>query len=592
MLKLSRASLRTVGAVLGRVAAVLLALELLYIVVANVVLRSSLIKHEVDGADGMHLEYESAWSIWLGHGHVSGLSLRVEDYNVQFLLTIERADVDVGLDELLHRRFHAYRVRAEGVRFLMRHKVHEAAGHGQRLAAFPHIPGFSDPPLYHGPHPPPIPDDQYDLWQVRLENVVAHAKELWFLEYRFLGDAEARGGFLLRPARLVRVVPARLEVRSGTLSLGEHRVARAVTGTLEVTVKDLDVPKTEGAAVFRDISTHAQLELRRGDLDFFDAYLDPKQASVSGPAAWSIHASVTNGVVQPGTTLDFDADPILVSVPAQEQTTLEISGSTHARFLVAASAPDQLTLLADAPRLELGRVDGKTRSKIAAPELKQLHLDATILPVDLTQDMRLGAVHLSLPSLRVPNLFWLEPWLSRDGSLRVDGSGSASAELDCDAQQACELQKLRADVSGARLAIDDRSSEPFSASLDATHLGVPSESGTKLLGQARVEVSSARALLPLVTSLPIKDAISSLLALSRIRARLATKQTGDTYEVTLLEAESGKLTARGYVRLRRHDARGAVLLSTELMNVGVRLHDGDTDVKPLVSDQWLKTAER
>ena len=427
---------------------------------------------------------------------------------------------------------------------------------------------------------------------MQLEDVVARAKELWLLEYRFQGDAEARGAFLLRPARLVRVEPARLEVRSGTLSLGSHRVARAVTGTLEVTVKNLDVPKTEGASVFHDISTRAELELRRGDLDFFDAYLDAPQAKVSGPAGWSIHASVKKGVVQPGTTLDFDADPILVSVPAQEQTTLEISGSTHARLLVTASAPQQLSFLADAPRLELGRLDGQSRSKIAAPELAQVHLDATILGVDLAQQIRLGPAHLSLPSLRVPNLFWLEPWLSRDGSLRADGAGSASVELDCDADHACELQKLRVDVSGARLAIRDRSSAPFSASLEGTHIGVPSRSGTKLLGQARVEISSARALLPLVTSLPIKDAISSLLALSRIKARLSTKQIADAYEVTLLEAESGNLTARGYLWLRRHGARGKVLLSTELMNVGVKLHDGDTVVKPLVSDEWLKTAER
>src|SRR6476659_4220481 len=101
----------------------------------------------------------------------------------------------------------------------MRHKVREAAGHGERLAAFPKIPGFADPPLFVGPEPSPIPDEQYDLWSVQIEDVVAHANELWFLEYRFQGDAEARGAFLVRPARLVEVGPARLELRSGRLSL-------------------------------------------------------------------------------------------------------------------------------------------------------------------------------------------------------------------------------------------------------------------------------------------------------------------------------------------------------------------------------------
>jgi hypothetical protein len=578
--------------VLARVVAVLLALELLYFVVANAVLRSSLIKNRVGDADGMHLEYDSASSLLPGRVRISGFSLRFEDYNVQFLLTIEHAEVDVALDELLHKRFHGYRVRAEGVRFLMRHKVHETTGHGQRLAAFPRIAGFADPPLYRGPEPPPIPDDQYDLWQVQLEDVVARAKELWFLEYRFQGDAEARGAFMIRPARVVQVGPARLELRSGTLGVGPRSVARAVKGIIDVSLPHLDVPKTVGFAVFRQISTRLRLELSRGDLDFVNVYLDPSSAVISGAADWSIDCKMKGGVVQPGTTLAFDAHPLLVSVPVHERPTLDVSGPAQMRLAVTASTPDRFSFSADAERLELGRSGGKSAPKLAAPELAKPHFEATATPVDITEDIKLGPAHLSLPSLRVPNLFWLEPWLSPGGSLRVDGAGNAKLELACDAEQACELEQLRADVSGARLAIDERSSEPFSASFDAAHVVLPCKAGSSLAGQARVEVSSARALLPLVTSLPIKDAISSVLALSRIEARLATKQSGDSYDITLLEARSGKLTARGHVRLRPQGARGALLLMTDLMNFGVKLHDGDTDVKVLVSSDWLKTAER
>ncbi|HXK19356.1 MAG TPA: hypothetical protein VNG33_16210, partial [Polyangiaceae bacterium] len=488
--------------------------------------------------------------------------------------------------------FHVFRLRAEGVRFLMRHKVHEAKGREQRLAAFPRIAGFSDPPLYRGPEPPPIPDDQYDLWQVHIEDVVAHAKELWFLEYRFQGEAEARGAFLVQPARVVQVGPARLDLRSGTLSVGPHSVARAVKGTIDASVPYLDVPKTKGAAVFRQLSTRTQLQLLGGDLDFVNVYLDPVNVVTSGAATWSIDARLKGGVVQAGTNLAFDAHPLLVSLPSPGRPTLELSGATQARLQVTASAPDRFVFSAETARLELGRSGGKSIPKLAPPELTQLRVEAALAPVDITQPIALGAAHLSVPSLRVPNLFWFEPWLSGDGSIRVDGTGSAKLELACDAQQACELERLHADVSGARLAIDERSSEPFSAAFDATNVTLPSKSGTQLAGQARLEVSSARALLPLVTSLPIKDAISSVLALSRIQARLATRQIGDAYEVTLVEATSGKLTARGHLRLHRQSARGALLLSTELMNVGVKLEDGDTDVRLLVSNDWLKTAER
>jgi hypothetical protein len=572
--------------VLVRVVAVLLALELLYLVVANAVLRSSLIKRAVEAAHGMHLEYTSASSMWPGHVRVSGLSLRIEDYNVQFLLTIERAELDVALDELLHKRLHGYHVRGEAVRCLMRHKVHEVAGQAARLAAFPRIAGFSDPPLYRGPEPLPIPDDQYDLWQVQLEDVVAHGKELWFLEYRFEGDAEARGGFLIRPARLVQVGPARLELRSGTLSVGQDSVARVVKGSLDLSLPHLDVPKTQGLAVFRQISTRLRLELQQGRLEFLKVYFDPANVSVSGAADWSVDYQMKAGVVQPGTTLTFAAHSLFVALPVHERPSLEISGAAQARLAVVESAPDKFSFSADAKLLELGR--SGSNNKIPPPELAGPHFEATAAPVDVAEDIKLGPMHASLPSLRVPNLFWLEPWISRDGSLRVDGAGSAKLELDCNAERACELKQARAEVIGARLATGERSSEPFSASFDAEHVTLPTKSGSGLAGQARVEVSSARALLPLVTSLPIKDAISSVLGLSRIQARLATKQSGDSYDVKLLEARSGKLTARGYLHLRPQSTLGALLLMTDVMNFGVTLKDGDTDVKVLVGNDWLK----
>src|SRR5215471_17295310 len=119
-------TLKQAGLVLAGALAVLCGLELVYLIAANLVLRSSLIQGAVAGADGMHLEFESAYSLLPGRANVRGLLLRVEDYNVQFQLSIEHGQLDIGLDELLRKRFHVYRVRAEGVSFLMRHKMLQA----------------------------------------------------------------------------------------------------------------------------------------------------------------------------------------------------------------------------------------------------------------------------------------------------------------------------------------------------------------------------------------------------------------------------------------------------------------------------------
>jgi len=572
--------------VLTRVLLVLVALELFYLLVANVVLRSSLIKRGVASADGMFLEYGSAFTWLPGRARVSDLSLRVEDYNVQFLLKIERAELNVALDELLHKRFHASGVRADGVSFFMRHKVHEAQGHGERLAAFPKIAGFADPPLYVGPHPPPIPDEQYDLWQVQIDDVIARAKELWFLEYRFQGDAEARGSFLVRPARQVRVEPAGLELRSGSLRVGSHVVARNVEGHLAVSVPDLQVQKVEGAAVAREVSLRAEFELTRGELDFLDVYREPGDPRVRGEAAWSVRARVQRGVVQPGTLLTGDAPALAVTLPSDDGPSVSISGPLRVDLAVTPPRAQELSLSVKTGALALQRIDQGAIAKLPSPTLENASLESVIAPSDLSQPLRVVSLRASLPRLHVPNLYWFQPWLARDGSLRVDGTGSATLDAACDEHRVCQVERARVDISGARLAVESRATEPLSGSFQAENVLLPWH-GPKLGGQGRIELSSARALLPLVTSLPIKDAVSSALELSQLRAHWALSGTVADFRLLLLQARSGSLSARGTYRQRPKHRTGALLLSTGLLNVGVTLRDGESEVSPLVADDWL-----
>src|SRR5688500_18230158 len=103
--------------VLRRVAVILVALELLYLLAGNLVVNSGLVKRAVASAEGFHLDYGSAFTLWPGRVHVSDFSLRVEDYNVQFEIAFDRAQVDISLSELLSKRFRATRLEAQGTRF-------------------------------------------------------------------------------------------------------------------------------------------------------------------------------------------------------------------------------------------------------------------------------------------------------------------------------------------------------------------------------------------------------------------------------------------------------------------------------------------
>jgi hypothetical protein len=234
--------------------------------------------------------------------------------------------------------------------------------------------------------------------------------------------------------------------------------------------------------------------------------------------------------------------------------------------------------------IELNRGDSAKAPKLPSPTLERVSLGAAIRPLDLSQPLHIASLRASLGRANVPNLYWLQPWLSRDGSLRMDGAADGNLDVACDEAQVCKLARARIYVVGARVGVGERASQPFSGSFRAEDVLLPWH-GAKLAGQALVELSSARALLPLVTSLPIKDAVSGVLGLKQLRARLAVSGTAADYRLRLLEAQSGSVNARGSYRPIQE--RGALWFSTGTFNVGVVLQNGESDISLLVGDDWL-----
>src|SRR5207247_893338 len=97
--------------------------------------------------------FRRAWSLWPGRVHVDGLRVLMQDRNVQFVLTIDHADVDVRLRELARRTFHATRVRGDGLSFRFRHRIQPEAADRPFVTALAPVPPFEDPPLYESGPP-------------------------------------------------------------------------------------------------------------------------------------------------------------------------------------------------------------------------------------------------------------------------------------------------------------------------------------------------------------------------------------------------------------------------------------------------------
>lgn len=569
---------REVVAVALRVIGIVLGLELLYLAIANGLLASSLIRQGVSSADGMRLEYTSARSWLPGRVHIRGLRLRVEDYNVQFEVGVGRGTLDVSLTELLFKKFHVLSLLADDVTFRMRHKVHALGKNGPRLAAYPPIVGFSDPPLYRGPPPPPIPDSQYDLWSARIDDVVAHVRELWILEYRFRGDAEARGSFMVRPARWVRVEPAQLRFDAGSLSVGEHVVAQKLRGTLSCSVPSLDVRAVEGRAVLQQISSTVDLSLSGGDLSFLDVYSEPRaNLRLGGGASWTLRARVHRGTVADGTKLEL---------LAPRATLAHGDWSLNGGAVVRLARPEPVAPLALDVRLRGLRLRG-TSACGAPPELSELTADVALQGAKLYQPLKLGPLQVDAKA-KAPDLSCVEALLPRSGG-QLAGAAELRLQLERD-QHAEGTGRADLQVSGARFDHDDVHLHGDAQAQARFRLGQGEQRQPYAQGAVSLKLTSAGSLLSLAVAPLFRKLATGTLGLDVLDATVAFHVEPDWLELELTHAESGGLSGRGYWRRRSGDARGAFLLSAAGVNVGVKQQGSRVDVSPLVASHWLDDA--
>lgn len=248
--------MKTAARILSWVVGGLLGIELLYVLVANLLLYSGVIPRAASAnPQSVDMEWDRAYSPWPGRAYVWGFRLRIQDPVQQFRLTVAHAKADVVLWELLRHRFRASHVQAEGVSYRMLFKVDKAEGHERRLAAFPPLEGFESPALRPDPRPPPATDeDVAGLWRVQLDEVDAAIEELWFLEYRYQGPARAHGGFGLEPLRKLWVGPAELELEGGKLTAGPHLISSRFTMEAQATIAPADLLGSPGLLILRAVS--------------------------------------------------------------------------------------------------------------------------------------------------------------------------------------------------------------------------------------------------------------------------------------------------------------------------------------------------
>jgi hypothetical protein len=606
-----------------RVLLVLGGLAALYLVGANVLIRTSLLRQLANSSPSVKLEYASAYSLLPGRVHVRDLVLRSEDYNVQFEVKLASGVVDVNLLELASKRFHALRVRAEGVTFRARHKVHAVGLNARRLAAYPPIAGFTDPPLYRGKAPAPISEEDYDLWEIALDDVEGSVREIWILEHRFEGKARVRGAFQMRPARHFELAPSKLEIESGTLSVGRVPTAREVQGALTCTVQKTFVERVTGLEILRTFTAELELRTKRGDLAAADVYIEPRLGvTATGDAALDAKLSLKNGVIAAGSRFEVKSSNLSL-LRGRER----LSGAATARLVTKEARVLELCGVASRVRLERRDASGKAEP---GPTLDDASVCAAFAPPDLTRDVTLHELSGSVRDLENEKLGWWSEPLERAGSrLRLSGglaggfrfsarpSGALTLNAKVDLRSAFLTDReLGVLTSGkATLALEPSKKSEQNAvgtlllvvphakfvrgkaisdevqvrlhSNDLSFENVPGK--RRLSGSAELRAGNVESLLKHALGSPVLVGLSTaVLGVDELEAVARFEFTAQSSRVEVRRAQSGALKARGFITADRNGpTTGSFLFDTPIANFGLSLRGSDAKVEPLVSNSWL-----
>lgn len=261
--------------------------------------------------------YRHAYSLWPGIVHANGLRIVFQDKNLQFSLDIGHLKARIVLSELIKRRFHVKWVSGGGAAFRMRHRIQPESRDESWVAALPPIPEFPAPAVFEPTVPePPIPDSEYSLWTVHLEDVDVGVDEVWVQFVRYSGAGRAKGAFRLVPARTLWVGPASLAIEGGRIHFGQQTISSHLTGRVDCKVDYFDVRIPQGREVFRYINTDVSLNARQFVIDpFLQFFSTPSTHISSKPAALSANVHVTQGRLIPGSSLSYSGTNVLLTTP-------------------------------------------------------------------------------------------------------------------------------------------------------------------------------------------------------------------------------------------------------------------------------------
>lgn len=204
----------------------------LLVVATNVLLHTRLLRKLVNTKpEALTIEYSGATSWLPGRLSLDTVTLRSRDRKTEFEVVLEGVRLRVSILDLATRRFHVESLRAHALSFKLRELLTPDEATPERVARYPRIQGFADPPLL--PATPRPPASGRNPWRIVIDDLaVTGVQGIWIDSWRWTGTGHVTGSFEILAGQEARIGPARLEVAGGALKHGAAIVARRTVGAV------------------------------------------------------------------------------------------------------------------------------------------------------------------------------------------------------------------------------------------------------------------------------------------------------------------------------------------------------------------------
>jgi hypothetical protein len=604
---------RRIGRLIYGAAAFFILLLSLQMVLFSTSLFSRLFAYHYDNL--IHVNYASAWSVWPGSMHARDLELVGEGDTVQWRLTIDHVQFNVGLSSLVDKEFHATHVNAEGVTWALRYKVPLLDISPKVLWGRPAIPGFDALGLQpYGPNPPDSMVNK--AWPVHLDDVhVTGVREVWIDKAHFIGNADVTGGLYLRPLKQVRAM-AQLVAKPLALLIADDTIVDELYGRIGLTVEPADL--SSGAPLLNSIDASTVLTGRTGNLSFLKRLLPPDVHVSAEPGPIKLDVVVQQGKVTSASAIEASTAHLRAGkAPFQADSAVRVSLHSSAK---QGSRPQ-----ADA-EVELSGLRVAV-DKSGAPPLtaKRIRLAVRTLQLDLTKSLAINSAAADVDDLKIPELQLLSALLPPDSKVKIEGgSVDLNGHLDSSAESASGAMVLgahgarvhAADVqlkadAGLTLAIRGRAANDGPLDISGTHLEIEHASvsgagGDDWFGhfqfpKAAFDLTEKSVTLDVTARCLDSRPLRALFAVEGVPAFVATFFTmkgleakaslhagKDSIRLTDLDMHGAGASIRANYLTEGKKTRGEALVRVGIATAGLDLDDGKHSVVLAGATSWFE----